>query len=43
MANGGTATESLWRDLIADEVENWLEDNEAFEDADLLEFIRTGN
>lgn len=46
MTHGGSTTETLWRDLIADEVQDWLaspEYAEAFEDADLVEFIRTGN
>lgn len=46
MANGGSIQESLWRDLIADEVEHWLSitgHDVAFQDDDLVEFIRTGN
>lgn len=42
MTNGGSLTESLWRDLIADEVSDWLSRNEVFDDSELVEFILTG-
>lgn len=45
MANGGTITESLWRDLIADEVEDFVSNHISgpIEESELVEFIRTGN
>lgn len=42
MANSGSPTENLWRDLIADEVGYWLQDHPSVEHADLLDYIRTG-
>lgn len=46
MVNGGSTPEGLWRDLIADEVRKWLTESGhdvAFQDDELVEFIRTGN
>lgn len=43
MPNGGSLQESLWRDLIADEVEHWLAREVFYDPADLVEYIRTGN
>lgn len=43
--HGGSLTESLWRDLIADEVGRWLIDPahlNSFQDDELVAFIRTG-